>query len=313
MPNLLDIKNRISSIKNTQKITRAMKMVAAAKVKKSENRVKAARPFAKALSEAFTRALASSDGNYSPAGLKIERAIDNYPELLKVRYIKTVGLLVITSNKGLAGAYNANVIRYTLKKIEALKEQGIAAKVFVVGQKGYSALKRRSEALGFEIVKKYTKISQEPNSSNAFIIAEDMAAAYVAGMIDNMEIITTRFKNMMSYQVADWQILPVEKIGEESQDEKTQSHQADPLMVFEPDMNHILQKLVPMYISNIIYQALLEAVASELAARMTAMSSATTNAEDMIRILTIDYNKARQFAITQELLEVVAGADALKN
>lgn len=308
MPNLLDIKDRISSIKNTQKITRAMKMVAAAKVKKSENRVKAARPFAKALANAFARALASSDGDYSSVGLNIDRAIDNYPELLKARYLKTVGLLVVTSNKGLAGAYNANVIRYTLKKIEALKEQGIEAKLFVVGQKGYSALRRKSQTLGFEIVKKYTKISQEPNSSNAIIIAEDMASAYVGGMIDNMEIITTRFKNMVSYKVDDWQILPVEKI---EHDEST-SHQIDPLMEFEPDMNHILQKLVPMYISNIIYQALLEAVASELAARMTAMSSATTNADEMIRTLTIDYNKARQFAITQEILEVVSGADAIQ-
>ncbi len=308
MPNLLDIKDRISSIKNTQKITRAMKMVAAAKVKKSESRVKSARPFAKALSNAFARALACSDGDYSSAGLNIERAIDNYPELLKARYIKTVGLLVITSNKGLAGAYNANVIRYTLKKVEALREQGIGVKLFVVGQKGYSSLKRKAESCGFEIVKKYTKISQDPTSANAIVIAEDMASAYVAGMIDNMEIITTRFKNMVSYKVDDWQILPVEKI----EHEENEGSRIDPLMEFEPDMNHILQKLVPMYISNIIYQALLEAVASELAARMTAMSSATTNADEMIRTLTIDYNKARQYAITQEILEVVSGADAIQ-
>lgn len=310
MPNLLDIKDRITSIKSTQKITRAMKMVAAAKVKKSENRVKAARPFAKALSDAFTRALASSDGDYSSAGLKIERAIDNYPELLKTRYIKTVGLLVITSNKGLAGAYNANVIRYTLKKIEALKEQGIDVKLFIVGQKGYSGLRRKAETLGFEIVQKYTKISQDPNSSNAVVIAEDMASAYVSGMIDNMEVITTRYKNMVSFKVSDWQILPVEKMADE---QKTEAKKIDPLMVFEPDMNHILQKLVPLYISNIIYQALLEAVASELAAKMTAMSAATNNADDIINNLTVVYNKARQFAITQEILEVVAGADALKN
>lgn len=309
MPNLLDIKDRITSIKNTQKITRAMKMVAAAKVKKSENRVKAARPFAKAIAQAFSRALASSDGDFSGAGLKIERAIDNYPELLKTRYIKTVGLLVITSNKGLAGAYNANVIRYALNKIAALKEQGLGVKVFVVGQKGYSSLRRKEASAGFEILKKYTSISGEPNSSNAIVIAEDMASALVGGVIDNIEVITTRFKNMMSYKVSDWQVLPVEKTEMEAE---ARVHTIDPLMLFEPDMNHILQKLVPMYISNIIYQALLEAVASELAARMMAMSSATNNADEMIRTLTIDYNKVRQTAITGEILEVVSGADALK-
>ena len=116
---------------------------------------------------------------------------------------------------------------------------------------------------------------------------------------------------MMSYAVEDWKILPLDKI--EEYNDGTEHQGIDPLMIFEPDMNHILQKIVPMYITNIIYQSLLEAVASELAARMTAMSSATNNADDMIRSLTIDFNKARQFAITQEILEVVSGADALKN
>ncbi len=313
MPNLLDIRDRISSIKNTKKITGAMKMVAAAKVKKSENKVKAARPFAKALVSAFTRALASSDGDYSLAGLKVERAIDNYPELLKTRMIQNVGLLVVTSNKGLAGAYNANLIRYALKKAESLKEQGLGVKLFIVGQKGVSGIRRKAEQAGYEIVKKYTKISQEPNSSNAIVIAEDMAEAYINGQIDSIEIITTRFKTMMSYQVDQWPILPVEKIMHDFQEsEEAHTHAIDPLMIFEPNVNSILQKLVPMFITNIIYQALLEATASELAARMTAMSAATNNADDMIRTLTIDYNKARQSAITNEILEVVSGADALK-
>ena len=311
MPNLLDIKDRITSIKNTQKITRAMKMVAAAKVKKSENRVKAGRPFSKALVSAFKRALGAVDSEASVAGLKIERAIDNYPELMKKRELKTAGILMITSNKGLAGAYNANVIRYTLKKIQELKEQNIDAKLYIVGQKGLSGIRRKAQDAGIEIVKTYTKISQEPNSSNAIVIAEDMAKDFVEKKIDSIEIVTTRFKNMMSYSVEDWKILPLDKL--EDYEDGEEHHGIDPLMIFEPDMNHILQKIVPMYITNIIYQALLEAVASELAARMTAMSSATNNADEMIRTLTIDFNKARQFAITQEILEVVSGADALKN
>ena len=244
-------------------------------------------------------------------GLKIERAIDNYPALMKKRELKTAGILMVTSNKGLAGAYNANVIRYTLKKIQALKEQKIDAKLYIVGQKGLSGIRRKAAELGVEIAGIYNKISQEPNSSNAIVIAEDMAKDFVENKIDSIEIVTTRFRNMMSYAVEDWKILPLDKI--EEYNDGTEHQGIDPLMIFEPDMNHILQKIVPMYITNIIYQSLLEAVASELAARMTAMSSATNNADDMIRSLTIDFNKARQFAITQEILEVVSGADALKN
>lgn len=311
MPNLLDIKDRISSIKNTQKITKAMKMVAAAKVKKSQNKVISARPFSKALSEAFVKVLSSVE-NMGVSALNIERAIDNYPALMQKRDVKTAGILVVTSNKGLAGAYNANVIRYTLKKIQENKEKGVESKIFIVGTKGVASLKRRAEALGFDIVKSYTKIS-EPNSSNAIVIAEDLAQAYVDEKIDSIEIVTTRFRNMMSYCVEDWKILPVSDIEETLGAKVQESAKVDPLMAFEPDADHILQKIVPMFITNIIYQALLEAVASELAARMTAMSSATNNAAEMIRILTIDYNKARQAAITQEISEVVSGADALKN
>lgn len=312
MPNLLDIKARISTIQSTKKITKAMKMVAAAKIKKSQIKVFSARPFSRALGEAFTKVLSSTE-SFSPSGLKIERAIDNYPVLMQKREQKTAGILVVTSNRGLAGAYNANVIRYTLKKIQEYKEKNINVKLFVVGSKGLASLSRKAETEGFEIVKSYTKISQEPNSSNALIIAEDMAQSFVDNNIDSIEIVTTRFKNMMSYKVEDWKILPVDNIKEALGDDVKETHSIDPLMAFEPDADHILQKMVPMFITNIIYQALLEAVASELAARMTAMSSATNNADEMIRLLSIDYNKVRQAAITNEILEVVSGADALKN
>ena len=140
-----------------------------------------------------------------------------------------------------------------------------------------------------------------------------MAHAYVEGTIDSIEIVTTRFRNMMSYTVEDWKILPTDNIQEALGTTQEEHHGVDPLMLFEPDARTILQKMMPMFITNIIFQALLEAVASELAARMTAMSSATNNADEMIRVLTIDYNKARQAAITQEISEVVSGADALKN
>jgi len=306
MANLKDIKSRIASVENTKKITRAMKMVAAAKVKKAENSVKAARPFAQELINAFERLLGAV-GDYSDSGLKIKLAIENYPALLKKREIKTAGILVITSNKGLAGAYNANVIRNVLKQVKEYKEKGIASKLFIVGQKGMAALKRKSAEFGFEIVQTYTQVANEISASGAEHIAEDLAENFVLENIDAIEIFTTRFKNMMSYSAENWNLLPI------SVDfEKIKSTGIEPTMIFEPSEQSILQKVVPLYLTNTIYQALLEAQASELASRMTAMSAASNNAEDMIRTLTIDYNKARQWAITQEILEVVSGADALK-
>lgn len=309
MPNLKDIKDRINSITSTQKITKAMKMVAAAKVKKSENAVKAARPFSRELSNMFLRLLDSVGNDYSISGLKVEKGIDNYPLLLKKRPKDTAGILVITSNKGLAGAYNANVVRYTLKLIDEYNQQGIKSKLFIIGQRGYNALKHQAEAHGFEITKFYQNFPADITGPAATVVAEDMAQALVDDEIDEIEIVTTRFKNMMSYKVERWPILPIEL----KQDENDAEHKIDPLMTFDSDANSILQKIVPFYVSNIIYQALLEAAASELASRMTAMSSATQSAADMIQMLTVDYNKARQAAITNEISEVVSGADALKN
>lgn len=308
MANLKDIKSRIASVENTKKITRAMKMVAAAKVKKAESTVKAGRPFSDELIKTFKKLLASV-GEYSNEGLKVKLPIENFPELLKKRDVKTAGLLVITSNKGLAGAYNANIVRNVLKHVQEYKEQGVDCKLYIVGQKGISSLKRKASDLGLEIVQTYTKVANEISAAGAENIAEDLAEAFVSGQIDTIEIFTTKFKNMMSYSSEKWDLLPITITAEE----KEQSHVGlEPTMIFEPNEQSILQKLVPLYITNTIYQALLEAQASELASRMTAMSAASNNAEEMIRTLTIEYNKARQWAITQEILEVVSGADALK-
>lgn len=307
MANLKDIKNRIKSVESTKKITRAMKMVAAAKVKKSENTVKMSRPFTAELNSMF-RKLLNSVGTYSAQTLKIKSAIDNYPALLQLRQVKSVGLLVLTSNKGLAGAYNANVVRKTVKKIKEYNEQGIHTVIFIVGQKGISALKRKVVNLDCEIANTYLNVANNPTGEGAKVIVEDMAEYFVNNKIDKIEIITTRFKNMMSYFVEEWEVLPL-KTPEEDY-ERLHDNILEPLMEFTPDMHHILQKVVPMYITNIFYQALLEAQASELASRMTAMSAATSNAEKMISQLSIEYNKSRQWAITQELIEVVSGANA---
>ena len=306
MANLKDIKTRIQSVQNTRKITRAMKMVAAAKVKKAESTVKSARPFATELSTIFKRMLSAVNGEYSVENLKVKSAIDNYPVLLEKRDIKSVGLLVMSSNKGLAGAYNANIIRKTISMIKEYNDNGLKVYLFIVGQKGISGLKRKIENLNCEIAKTYLSIANDVTATGARLVAEDLADFFVDRRIDKIEILTTRFKNMMSYSVQNWEILP---LGDDMKDE---NHQIDPLMIFEPSVHGILQSLVPMYISNIIYQALLEAQASELTSRMTAMSAASNNADEMIRLLSIDYNKARQWAITQELVEIVSGANALK-
>ncbi len=307
MTNLKDIKNRIQSVESTKKITRAMKMVASAKVKKAENTVKASRPFTQSLNTMF-RKLLNSVGDFSSASLKIKSPVDDYPALLQRREIKAVGLLVNTSNKGLAGAYNANVVRKTLKKIEEYYNNGVKTYLFVIGQKGNAALKRKVGNYNCEIVKTYLNIANNPTPEAAKLVTEDLAAYFVDGKIDKIEIVTTRFKNMMSYFVEEWEVLPLTNFDEDS--ETPGDNVVDPLMEFEPDMHHILQKVVPMYVTNIIYQSLLEAQASELASRMTAMSSATTNAEKMIETLSVEYNKSRQWAITQEIVEVVSGANA---
>lgn len=307
MPNLKDIKTRIQSVENTKKITRAMKMVAAARVKKAENNVKASRPFSQELITVFKKFFKAIN-DYPTDGVKIKMALENYPELLKRRDVKTAGILVVTSNKGLAGAYNANIVRSVIKHIQDNKAQGIETKLFIVGQKGINALKRKTDDIGFEILKTYTQVVNEISAAGAEEIAQDLAESFVSQQIDTIEIITTKFRNMMSYAVENWEIFPIKLDDSENE----ASAVIDPIMLFEPSEQSILQKIVPLYITNTIYQSLLEAQASELASRMTAMSAASNNAEDMIRILTIDYNKARQAAITQELLEVVSGADALK-
>lgn len=310
MANLKEIKNRIQSVKSTQKITRAMKMVAAAKVKKAENTVKISRPFTKELVSMFKKLL-NSVGTYSSQSLKIKSAIDNYPELLQIREIKSVGLLVITSNKGLAGAYNANVIRKTLKTIEEYQAQGIKTLLFVIGQKGISTLKRKCKGLNCEIKNTYLNIANDPTGEGAKIVIEDIAEYYVSHEIDKIEIITTRFKNMMSYYVENWEILPLKDLN--SDYERLHDGILEPIMEFIPDKHHILQKIVPMYMTNILFQSLLEAQASELASRMTAMSAACTNAEKMLTELSVQYNKTRQYAITNEIIEVVSGANAQIN
>ncbi len=304
MANLKKIKNRINSIISTQKITRAMKMVASAKVKKFENRVKAARPFTYELEKMFYR-LVHSMSEIDTKQTRFKEPINNFPVLLKEREIKNAGLLIITSNKGLSGAFNANIVRYTIKTIREYKEKGIGCELYIIGQKGYNALKRAAEDEGFKITQTYFTFSETPTSSQARLAASDMARSFVNGDIDSMEIITTRFRNMMSYSVEKWDILPLDEIDYDYTKEEFSD------MEIEPGVSSVLSELVPLFISSIIFQAMLESSASELASRMTAMSAACNNADEMIQKLTIDYNKARQAIITQEITEIVGGSAAI--
>ena len=240
MANLKDIKNRIQSVESTKKITRAMKMVAAAKVKKSEAAVKSARPYTRELVFMFQKLL-NSVTEFSKETLKIKYAIDDYPDLLEKREVRNVGMLVITSNKGLAGAYNANVVRDVLKRIKQYKENGIEVYLFVAGQKGISALRKKCAQLGCPIEKKYFSAVDTPSPIEARDIAEDMAEYFVEKKIDKIEIVTTRFKNMMSYFVEDWQVLPV--VGVTDVHDRIADDVLDPLMEFMPDKHHILQKV----------------------------------------------------------------------
>ncbi len=283
-------------------------MVAGAKVRHAETAVKASRPYASEMMTMFRNLLNSTD-IHSSENLKIKAAIDNYPKLLENREIKSVGLLVIGSNKGLAGAYNVNVSKLALKKAQEYKEQGLDVKFFVVGQEELVLLKRKVKEMGFSIEKKYFTAIENPSSTDASYIAEDLAEYFVNNQIDKLEIITTRFRNMVSYSVEEWHVLPVDGVCDVQ--ERISDGNPEPLMEFIPDKHHILQKIVPMYITNIIYQSLAEAHASELAARMTAMSAATSNAEKIISQLSIEYNKIRQMNITNEIIEVVSGANSL--
>ena len=321
MANLRNIKDRINSIKNTQKITRAMKMVAAAKVKKAESAVKASRPFTLELYKMFSWAYKETLKNCCDK-VQAKVAIENYSGLLEKREIKSVGVVIVSSNKGLAGAYCANVVRYSINLIKKYINEGKQVKVYLIGQKAIPAIKNAQRQLNFEIKKTYVDILEDINSSSAYVVANALANDYIKKEIDEIQLITTRYKNMMTCYTQNWQLLPAiidDEISDfrdkELDDELKVSHEVhkiEPLSEYLPNLNAVLSTVVPMYVTNIIYQAFLEAQASELSSRMTAMSAATNNAQDMISSLTIEYNKARQAKITQEITEVISGAGALK-
>jgi F-type H+-transporting ATPase subunit gamma len=312
MPNLKDIRRRIKSVKSTQKITQAMRMVAAAKVKRAENKVKAARPYTAELQMVFSKVF-NELRNHTE-----EISNSRYGELLKSRDIRNIGIVVITSDRGLCGNYNSTVIRQAFRLEREIKARGLTPKFYLVGNKAIQAFARYSES---EVLGRSIGISAAPSVQDANVIAQTMTQAFLAEKIDTIDVLSTHFVSMISYKVQINPVIPVRSFIDwepELVPSLNDSHYSvaasklKPELLMEPDAVTTLDNIVPMYVRNLFYTLLLEGSASELAARMTAMSNATNNAGDMINRLTIQYNKVRQAAITQEILEIVGGAEALK-
>lgn len=293
MANLKAIRQRIKSVQSTGKITRAMKMVAAAKVRRAQARVVASRPF----TQAVVRVLRECVAEVAAVDLQ------DLP-LLHKRPIKKVAIIVLSSDRGLCGGYNTTVFREVLSRITALKESGKEVALITVGLKAVSFFK----SVKIEKLKTYSLLPAIPTVEEAKLIARQAEELYTTGQVDAIEIIGTDFISLIRSEVITTQFLPVEL--PKGLDE---TGTLRPLRLFEPSVEAVMaDELLPKYVENVIYQALLEASASELAARMNAMTNASNNARDLISSLTLVYNKARQAAITQELLEIVAGAEALK-
>lgn len=314
MPNLKSIRDRIQSVKNTKKITEAMRLVAAARVRRAQEQVLSTRPFADRLAQVLY-------------GLQTRlRFEDADLPLLKKRAVKSVGILVISGDRGLCGGYNSNVIKRAENRAKEIKAEGLDVKFVVVGRKAEQYFRRRD----YQIDKAYTGLEQIPSAKEANDIAEELLSLFLSESVDRIELVYTRFVSLVSSRPVVQTLLPLDPQGLESQDDEifrlttrggdfaverdkvTAEVRAFPRdMIFEQDPVEILNYLLPLYLSNQLLRALQESAASELAARMTAMSNASDNAAELIKTLTIGYNKARQAAITQELLEVVGGAEAL--
>ena len=298
-----DVKNRISSVKNIQKITRAMEMVAAARLRRAEQRIEALRPYASAIRR-MTRQAAEAAGN-----------VPSLPILNEHESVNTVGLLLVTGDRGLAGAFNSQIVRAGVRVAAEHEGEGRSLAWYASGRRGTSSLQFR----GNEVVGSYTGFTDRPAYGDARDIASDLMAAYVDGKVDQVEIIYNHYISPLTQRVTRETLLPLQQAtileteeGEEEggeRDERDESKRA--LVEYEPEPEDILQRLIPAYVEISIFRALLESTASEHGARMTAMRNASQNAGDIIKDLTLQMNRERQAEITQEILEVVSGAEGL--
>jgi F-type H+-transporting ATPase subunit gamma len=283
-----ELKGRIKSVENTRKITRTMEMVATSKMKRAQDRVVAARPYANALTDVISSL-------YSPD------LAERFPLLRQPAEQRRVALIVLTSNRGLAGAFNANLIKEARQRIAEMERAGAAVDVHVIGKKGLGYFKYVGRALASQRV----DVTDRPTAANAAEIVDGLMADYITGKLDGVYVTYAKFNSVLSTPATTDQILPVtppvKKEGAAERD----------YLLF-PSAEAILTELLPSYVRNAVYRALVETVAGEQAARRTAMKNATDNASDIITVLRRTYNRARQAQITQEIAEIVGGAAALQ-
>lgn len=294
MPNLKDLKNRIASVQSTRKITSAMKMVAASKLRRAQEQAEASGPYA----ERMGRMLSSLAANVQDSG--------NGPKLMTGTGADKVHLLVvISSDRGLCGAFNGSIVREAKRQIARLQGEGKTVKILTVGRKGRDQLRREFASL---IVESYEDVGRRRlGFSDADMVATKVLAMFDAGEFDVCSVIFNKFKSAISQIVTVQQLIPFAVPG----GAVAATDEVKPVYEFEPDEEQILAELLPRNLSIQLYRALLESAASEQGARMTAMDNATRNAGDMINKLTITYNRTRQAYITKELIEIISGAEAL--
>jgi F-type H+-transporting ATPase subunit gamma len=284
-----DIKRRISSVNNTKKITKAMELVAGSRLRRAQARIEALRPYANRMQQLMVDvAAASGEAHDQP--------------LLARRDVKTVAVVALTGDRGLAGAFNANVVRRALEIAREQRAAGNEVVWLVVGRRGASTLRFRRQSITAD----YTGITDRPAYADAQAIAKRVAALYSDGEVDRVVMVYNHFLSALTQRLDEVELLPVPEeaiTGDAATIEGS--------YIYEPDGREILAELIPAYLEITVYRALLESTASEHGARMTAMRNASDNAGELISDLTLKMNRARQAEITQEILEVVAGADAL--
>jgi F-type H+-transporting ATPase subunit gamma len=288
MPSLKAVRIRIASVKSTQKITRAMKLVAAAKLRRAQDAIVAARPYADALTEAVSELAA--------------RAGDSAHPMLVQREQKRVALVTLTSDRGLAGGFNANIGRASLRFIEEYRGKGIdQVRLVVVGRKGREYSRRRKLDISHELAGAVGNTAEGRAREVAHIVTDDFAE----GRVDAVHLAYNEFKSAVSQKPVVIQLLPIVAAPLPADAAATD-------FLYEPSKGELLSLMLPLYIQSQIYRAMLESIASEFGARMSAMENATKSAKEMIEKLTLQYNRARQASITKELMEIVGGAEALK-
>lgn len=281
-----DVKRRIKSVENTRQITRTMELVATSKLKRATDRVYAARPYSEALAEIVASL-------YAP-GLS-----EKYPLLRQPETVRRAAVLLLTANRGLAGAFNANLIKEARKLLDELRGQGVETELHVAGRKGIAFFKFRGEPM--ETMR--TDISDAPTAEEAASLVDGLTQKFEDGGVDAVYVVASQFKSAMSTPPGRKQLLPIEP-SETSSDADN--------FILSPSGDVILERMLPLYVRNAVYTSLVENAAAEQGARRTAMKNATDNAGDMLENLTRSYNRARQGQITQEIAEIVGGAAALE-